>query len=64
MKDPKKKVEKCKASPYYFAVNYFTVNGEPFKASLNERDFNRMFKELSGKSELLTIKQRGRAKQL
>jgi hypothetical protein len=38
-----KEMQKCKASPYYFATTYLTQNGEKFTTQLSEKDFNEMF---------------------
>ena len=33
-------MEKCKSSPYYFFINYYTINGKPAKTNLTEKEFN------------------------
>jgi len=36
-------LEKCKASPYYFATKYMTLNGNTFTTHLTEEQFNTLF---------------------
>jgi hypothetical protein len=37
--------EKCKASPYYFYANYWTVNGKKPVIKLSEEQFNKIFSQ-------------------
>jgi hypothetical protein len=39
-------VKKCIESPYYYAMKYLTVNGQPFTTPLTEEEFNKEFKGL------------------
>ncbi len=39
--------EKCKKSPYYFAINYIKVGGKPFFTRLTEKEFNEQFNRLT-----------------
>jgi len=40
-------LNKCLASPYYYAMNYLTLNGKPFKTNLTEEEYNERFKFLA-----------------
>lgn len=42
----KKEWDKCISSPYYYATRYLKVNGEKFKTSLTEEEFNNQFNQL------------------
>lgn len=51
--------EKCKNSPYYFAMKYMTINGKPFTTNLTEHQFNLIFHSMEGRSiepQVMTIK--------
>jgi hypothetical protein len=37
-------IEKCKNSPYYFATTYLVINGEKYKTTTPEEQFNELFK--------------------
>ncbi len=37
-------IQKCKASPYYYATTYLQINGKPFTTYLTEEEFNSQFK--------------------
>jgi hypothetical protein len=37
---------KCKASPYYFATKYLSVNGKPFSTKYTQSEFNKRFFKL------------------
>ncbi len=41
--DWKEEIEKCKASPYYYATNYLTVNGKKYQTTLSEEEYNAYF---------------------
>tara|TARA_R100001086_G_scaffold240480_1_gene166600 strand:- start:406 stop:633 length:228 start_codon:yes stop_codon:yes gene_type:complete len=36
-------IEKCKASPYYFATNYLKIKGKPFTTWMSESLFNKLY---------------------
>ncbi len=36
-------VQKCKASPYYYATTYLLINGKRFTTLLTEDEFNEQF---------------------
>lgn len=40
----KEEIEKCKSSPFYFATNYWVVDGKKFTTFLTEEEFNKQFK--------------------
>ena len=39
----KEELEKCKASPYYYATKYLTVDDKPFTTNYSEGEFNKKF---------------------
>lgn len=39
--------QKCRDSPYYFAITYLTVNGKPFKTELSEEKFNERYRQVN-----------------
>jgi len=39
-------LEKCVNSPYHFATNYLTVDGEKFSTLLSEEEFNSKFNQI------------------
>lgn len=45
--DWKEEIDKCKKSPYYYATNYLTINGEKFTTRHTEKEFNNFFKSVS-----------------
>lgn len=43
-----KELNKCKASPYYFATKYLNINGKPFETNYTEKEFNELFFIMEG----------------
>lgn len=53
-------LEKCKNSPYYFFMNYCTINGKPAKTSLNEEEFNKLWGAAASHTKLPENKSRSK----
>lgn len=56
----KEELDKCKKSPYYFFMNYCTINGKPAKTSLSEEDFNKLWGAAAAHTKLPENKSRSK----
>ncbi len=45
---------KCKASPYYFATKFLSVNGKPFSTKFTQSEFNKRFFKLCNNENTYT----------